>query len=352
MLSGIRFIVYGSAVSSIFRTKFNCQNVGNARCEKEKPILWAHSFFECPGEMNMMHFEPVTMSMKPQIDAITKEWGEGSCQHSFVTFFALQEKYGDSVCLENGTLYISRDHLSDGRIRTCLMPMGPADTKETVSRLLEDTHERGLKLRLFPITKKSAKAIKEAFPNSFRIYPERRWAEYLYYSRKLVELEGSALAGKRRSIRLFYRDLPGKAEVFPLVPEMIKDIDEFHARWLIENQATHDADVLERELRSERRILSHMEELGITGFVVTVGGMIRGYCFGSTLSPDVYDAIIMKGDRGIRHLYAFMYQELGRLGSRCTYINFEEDLGVPGLRECKLSYHPDRMLYKYCVEEL
>ena len=300
----------------------------------------------------MMCFEPVKLELKPKIDAITQRWGEGSCQHSFVTMFALQEKYGDSVCIEDGTLYVSRDHLTDGKVRTCLMPLGAKSTLDAVEHLLEDTHSRGMKLKLFPVTESDADALRQAFPDRFHIRPERDWAEYLYKSRKLVDLEGSELAGKRRSIRLFYRDLPGKAEVRPLTPEISREVEAFHERWLVENQLTHDAAALERELRSVRLMLGHQNELGITGFVVTVDGMIRGYCFGAPLSHEVYDAIIMKGDREIRHIYAFMYQELGKLGSGCEFINFEEDLGIAGLRECKLSYRPDGMLYKYCAEEL
>ena len=103
-----------------------------------------------------MHFIPVKMDLKPRIDAITKSWGEGSCQHSFVTMYALQEKYGDSVCMEDSMLYVSRDHLSDGRFRTCLMPMGAGSIRDAVERLLEDTHSRGMKLKLFPVTEKAA----------------------------------------------------------------------------------------------------------------------------------------------------------------------------------------------------
>ena len=300
----------------------------------------------------MMRFEPVRIERKPQIDAITQSWGEGSCQHSFVTMYALQEKYGDSVCIEDGMLYVSRDHLTDGKLRTCLMPMGPGSVRDAVERRLEDTHGRGMRLKLFPVTESSAGLLRDAFPGRFRISPDRDWAEYLYTGRKLTELEGSELAGKRRSIRLFYRDLPGEEEVLPLTPSIAGEVEAFHERWLVENQLTHDAAALERELRSVRLLLGHQDELGITGFVVTVGGRICGYCFGAPLSHEVYDAIIMKGDRNIRHIYAFMYRELGKLGSCCEYINFEEDLGIAGLRECKLSYRPDRMLYKYCAEEL
>ena len=130
------------------------------------------------------------------------------------------------------------------------------------------------------------------------------------------------------------------------------EVEAFHERWLVENKLTHDEAALERELRSVRLLLGQQHELGVMGFVVTVDGVIRGYCFGAPLSQEVFDAIVMKGDRDVRHLYAFMYQELGKLGSCCEYINFEEDLGIAGLRECKLSYRPDRMLNKFCAEEL
>ena len=300
----------------------------------------------------MMRFKSIDFSMKPRIDAIIARWGEGSCQHSFVTLYSLQEKYGDTVCLDGDTLFVCREHLSVGDYRVCLMPLGPEDVRDTVGRLLEDTHGREQKLRLFPVTERAAQAVEQAFPGRFRITPDRDWAEYLYDSRKLVELPGSELAGKRRSIRLFYRDLPGEVQVLPLTPELVERVEAFHELWLVDNQMTHDAAALERELRFVHRQLSVIPELGITGFVVTVGGEIRGYCYGVPITEQVYDAIIMKGDRNIHHIYAFMYQELGKLGSCCKYVNFEEDLGIAGLRECKLSYRPDIMLYKFCVEEL
>lgn len=300
----------------------------------------------------MLRFKSIDLAMKPRIDAITARWGEGSCQHSFVTLYSLQEKYGDTVCLDGETLYVCREHLSGGYARVCLMPLGPEDVRVTVGRLLEDTHDREQKLRLFPITESAAQALEAAFPGRFRITPDRDWAEYLYDSRKLVELPGSELAGKRRSIRLFYRDLPGEVQVLPLTPALIEPVEEFHERWLVDNQMTHDVAALERELRFVHRQLYAMDALGITGFVVTVGGEVRGYCYGAPMSEQYYDAIIMKGDRNVHHIYAFMYQELGKLGSCCTYINFEEDLGIAGLRECKLSYRPDKLLYKFCAEEL
>ena len=42
-------------------------------------------------------------------------------------------------------------------------------------------------------------------------------------------------------------------------------------------------------------------------------------------------------------LYALINQQfLGREWSTVRYVNREQDLGVPGLRKAKESYHPDR----------
>ena len=55
--------------------------------------------------------------------------------------------------------------------------------------------------------------------------------------------------------------------------------------------------------------------------------------------------------------YAGSYQALNQLflqnqGSDYAWVNREEDMGNPGLREAKLSYHPVRLLKKYRVEIL
>lgn len=300
-----------------------------------------------------MQFEPIALPHKRQCDSFTSVYGEGSCQHSFVTMFSLYEKYGDAVCFEGESMYVCREHLCTPEYRVYLMPMGPENTRLTVGRLLDDAHSRGARVKLFTATERAASSIEKAYPGRFSFEEIPGYAEYFYRSRKLVDLPGPELAGKRRCIRLFYRDCPGTPEVVPLTPDIFPALLDFHGAWTYANVGPQTPSDLSRDMRNIRRHCEHFEALGLSGFAVKIDGRIRGYLMGVKLSDTVYDGLTIKGDRSVREIYAFMFRELGKLGTGlgCEYINFEEDLGRPGLHESRLSYHPDRMLYKFIVTE-
>ncbi len=61
---------------------------------------------------------------------------------------------------------------------------------------------------------------------------------------------------------------------------------------------------------------------------------------------------IEKANPDIRGLYPFINQQfLVNEFSQVEFVNREEDLGIPGLRKAKLSYHPIRFVEKYTVKE-
>nr|MCR4924031.1 hypothetical protein [Lachnospiraceae bacterium] len=69
-------------------------------------------------------------------------------------------------------------------------------------------------------------------------------------------------------------------------------------------------------------------------------------------NDDYYDVLIEKGDRAFPGLYRVIRQESTLLNvSSFKYVNFEEDVGVPGLRRLKESYGPAFLIEKYIVTE-
>lgn len=59
---------------------------------------------------------------------------------------------------------------------------------------------------------------------------------------------------------------------------------------------------------------------------------------------------VLKADPEMTGLYQVMLQEfLKDEAGRFRYVNMEQDLGIPGLRKSKLSYHPCAMIRKYTV---
>jgi len=51
--------------------------------------------------------------------------------------------------------------------------------------------------------------------------------------------------------------------------------------------------------------------------------------------------------RGLTHF--FYYEFFSQFEGEVKWINFEEDMGLPGLREFKRRFHPEFMLNKYNV---
>jgi hypothetical protein len=296
-------------------------------------------------------FEPLMLSHKDAADSLTSRYGEGSCQHSFVTMYTLQEKYGDAVCFDDGALYVRRERFCTDALSVYLAPIGGVEFKTGVARLLEDAHRRGTRLRFFTVTEKTAQALENAFPGRFAFEENRDYAEYFYRAERLAEMAGPELAKKRSNLRRFYRNCPGELDAQSLAPEHFADLYAFLDEWMEENIEDHDAAALRRERKSIEMQLSHFELFRLSGVAVYIGGRLRGFAYGTPLSDRVFDGLVMKGDRSVVQLGVFLYREMARRCG-CETINAEEDVGVPGLRESKLSYRPEMLLKKYVVTEV
>jgi hypothetical protein len=104
------------------------------------------------------------------------------------------------------------------------------------------------------------------------------------------------------------------------------------------------------EYRAIRQLLEHYEQLDVTGAAVRVDGAVQAFSMGEALSPDTAVIHVEKAMPDIEGLYQVMNQWFCRdqLGG-FDYVNREQDLGVPGLRKAKLSYHPHHMVKKFRV---
>ena len=76
-------------------------------------------------------------------------------------------------------------------------------------------------------------------------------------------------------------------------------------------------------------------------------GQIVAFSFGAPINGDTFGVHAEKGDVTYSGVYSVMNCEFARrIPERYVYVNREEDLGIPGLRQSKLSYRPAILLEK------
>jgi hypothetical protein len=300
-----------------------------------------------------LDFQPLELSHKAIVERNCFLYGENSCQHSFVSMFCFNVKYGYAVCESDGWLYICREKLCDENHRVYLMPMGDGNPAYALRRLQSDAHSYGKKVKLETVTEHSKDSIAEVLPGVFVAEEKRDYAEYIYTADRLANLPGNDMASKRYDTNCFWRDYGDRVTIKPMTGDTAGEIIEYQKYWLNTRLMQEDSIQLELEHEAIMQGLAHFDTLDLSGIKIYADDVLRGYAYGSKLSENCYDVIIEKGDREIDNIYRILNMELVR---RCcegiTYINREEDLGVPGLRKAKLSYKPDILLKKFVMTEV
>ena len=301
---------------------------------------------------NALEFEPVGLKDYSRIYPYTSAFGEGSCQHSPVSMYSLEEKYGDAISEKDGFLYTLRSRLCDQDYRVYLAPLGGGSMKEAFERLFADAESYGKRVKIISVTERAAEILEQEFPGRFDLQEERDLAEYMFRSEIMGTFVGHALQKRRTEVHAFWHLYGERAAVSRITPEDFPGILEFEQKWLAQNKETHDMNVLEREARMIEKQLAHFDALHLSGVVLRIDGEIVGFGYGTKLSDHFYDAIVEKGDRNIQHVYKVLRQEsVKQCAMDCVYVNMEEDMGLPGLRALKYAYKPEYLLKKYIATE-
>ena len=299
----------------------------------------------------VLEFSPVAPEDYDRIFPFTSRYGEGSCQLSPVSMFSLSEKYGDSVCVRNGVLYTFRKNLCDESFRVYLAPLGD-DARSGYASVLSDAAAYGKRVRFESLTEAQASLLEEVFPGRFRITEDRDLAEYMYRTEIMSSFPGRSNRKRRYEVNAFRTQYGERASAEVIRPGDYGEILSFARDWVRENASTHDAEALEREERMIGKQMAHFEALRLSGVVLRIDGVIKGFSYGTKLSDEFYDTIAEKADRNIPHIYKVLRAEATKQCCMdCRYVNYEEDLGIPGLRYIKTAYRPEFLLNKYIAAE-
>lgn len=299
-----------------------------------------------------MDFRELALSDYDRVYTYMSVYGEGSCQHSFVSMYSTREKYRDMICEKDGFLFTLRSGLCDDRYRVYLAPFGSGDVRKAFEMIFEDASEYDKKVMFFTVTEKYASLLESLFPHRFDIAENEDYGEYIYAHENMSTFAGPVLRKRRAEVRTFQIMYQDRAKFDRITHDDFEEIRHYEKKWLSECAENHDMESLNKEARMIFFQLDNYDRLRLDGTILRIDGEIHGFCYGTKLDSLHYDVIIEKADRDIPHAYKVLRLMNTQM---CVpaggFVNMEEDIGVPGLRAIKQAYKPDIILRKYVAKE-
>lgn len=170
-------------------------------------------------------------------------------------------------------------------------------------------------------------------------------SDYLFATFKLAHYPGRHLSKKRNLIKQFFNSY-GKIRAENLT-EQLEDTQQILENW----QKEHSDSDQETDYTACQEAIQNLQALHLHGRIIYVDEQAAGFTIGEWISKDCYAIHFCKALKSIKGLYQYLYQDLARYVERtCSWINLEQDLGLPAIHDAKHSYLPDKLLHKWRVQ--
>ena len=174
----------------------------------------------------------------------------------------------------------------------------------------------------------------------YAVAEDRDNFDYLYKRTDLAELPGRTLQKKRNLVHRFLKD--HHHEVFPLTPDRVPDAIKILDAW-----RDHYND--QADYQPSRLALENLAALDLYGRIVYADGAPAGYSLGEPCARGQSFVVhYEKALPDVKGLSQFINLEFAAsLPATYEWINREQDVGEPGLRQAKLTYRPSGFVKKF-----
>lgn len=286
-------------------------------------------------------FEPLDLQHQGLLDRFLSEHPPEISELTFVNLWAWLMCHPVYIHLEGETLFIIRkagDHYYG------LMPLGGASIAQKVRRLSELMAEFQMDFRMERVTFTDSEILKGL---GYTVREDRDQWDYVYARQALSELPGRDYHRKRNHIKNCLKEF--RCEYRPFTADLIPACKGFLDEWCRIRHCADNEDLF-CEQRAIRILLHDYVRFRILGGTVFVNGELSAVTFAERLNADTAVIHFEKAHPEINGLYPLINQWFCRNALEgFTWVNREQDLGVPGLRKAKESYYPAKLVKKYRV---
>lgn len=170
-------------------------------------------------------------------------------------------------------------------------------------------------------------------------------ADYIYETKKLVDMKGKKLHKKKNLVSQFLRSNPGYT-VKPILKEHFNECFKLAEKWCLDRNCEKIG--FDHETSALKRAFDNFEELGFNGLALLVQEKMIAFAIFSEQNNNTADMHFEKYDSEFKGSeQVICWESAKHLLPKYKYMDREEDLGIEGLRQSKKSYDPEFILKTY-----
>lgn len=273
----------------------------------------------------------------------------GTCESMILSTYIWKDYY-DTRYIKTGDGIVWVYHNKDGFFSAS--PVGKIEHIYENFKFIEKyfNEELGIKLAMYTVDEE---AVKELNLNGdlYVVEEDRRYFDYVYDADKLRTLSGKKYHKKKNHLNSFLKNYEGRYEYREIDCDSKDDIIKFLDKWKEDRSIEDEYNRVEYESLGIKYVLENCHMLKMRICAVYIDDAMEAFSIGSYNSTDKTAYIhVEKANPEIRGLYAYINKEFIIKGfPDALYVNREDDMGLEGLRQAKMSYNPVKLVKKYNI---
>lgn len=282
----------------------------------------------------------INLAHKEMVESSNLLYNIRMSELNFTNVYAWQEKYAFHIEVINDDLFLINKAKERLYFSQPIGSLKDLDHLEATIKLLMKSFD--LNEIHFKKCSDTFKSTIEKLKFELEVTEIRDDFDYLYDFNDLKELKGKPYHKKKNHVNGFMKN-------YLWAYESINDSNKKDVMLVLDHWFKEADEDLLFERKAITRVLTDWEDLNVTGGILYVDNIPVAFAIGEVIHKDTLLMHFEKANTDYQGAYAMMTHTYINHFKDLLYVNREQDLGIPGLRKSKLSYHPIDFVRKYNI---